>query len=68
MGKVKLTLDRYLDGHKITRYRLSEDSGVRYPTIDRYYKNTVKSYDGYILAKICDALDCEISDIIEYIK
>ena len=65
---LKLTLDKYLDEHKITRYELSKRTGIEYQIIDKYYKNKVVRYDSYILDKICTVLDCGISDIIEYVK
>lgn len=68
MGQIRLILDKYLDSRNITRYQLSEDTGIRYDTIDKYYKNKLQRYDSYILTKICDTLDCEINDIIEYKK
>ena len=68
MGKVFLTLDTYLDSHGISRYYVSEKTHIRYDTISKYYRNRISRYDGYILAKICDALDCDISDIICYEK
>ena len=66
MKQVKLALNKYLDSHKITRYKLSEDTGIRYDTIDKYYKNKLQRYDSFILSKICAALDCDVCDIIEY--
>ena len=65
---VKLTLDKYLDSHKVTRYELSKRTGIQFQIIDNYYKNKVVRYDSYILSKICTALDCSISDILEYTK
>ena len=65
---VKLTLDRYLNEHGITRYELAKRTEIKFQTIDRYYKNRVVRYDTYILDRICSALECEISDIIEYVK
>lgn len=65
---VKLTLDKQLAKSEITRYELSKRTGIVYHTIDSYYKNQIVRYDSYILNKICEALDCEISDIIEYVK
>ena len=63
---VKLTIDKILTEMKITRYELSKRTGIRYQIIDNYYKNYVKRYDSYILDKICVALNCGISDLIEY--
>ena len=65
---VKLTLDKYLNEHQITRYDLAKRTGVEYQIIDKYYKNKVVRYDSYILDKICTALDCDVSDIVEYVK
>ena len=65
---VKLTLNTYLDEKGITRYQLSKLTGIGYPIIDKYYKNKVVRYDSYLLDKICAALDCDISDLIEYKK
>ena len=65
---VRLTIDKYLDGHGITRYELSKRSGIKFQTIDSYYKNRVVRYDSYILDRICEALDCNVCDILEYTK
>ena len=65
---VQLTLDAQLKKCGITRYELSKRTGIIYHTIDSYYKNQVVRYDSYILNKICEALNCNISDIIEYKK
>ena len=65
---VRLTIDRYLDKHGITRYELSKKTDVKFQTIDRYYKNRVVRYDSYILDRICAALDCNLCDIIEYVR
>lgn len=65
---VKLTLDKYLEKRGITRYELAKRVDVKFQTIDRYYKNRVVRYDSYILDRICAALECDLSDIIEYVK
>ena len=65
---VKLRLDRILHKKGITRYELSKRTGIMFHIVDRYYKNTVVRYDSYLLNKFCEALDCEISDLIEYTK
>ena len=65
---VKLVLDRYLDCHGVTRYELAKRTEIKFQTIDRYYKNTVVRYDSYILDRICAVLECDMCDIIEYVK
>ena len=63
---VKLKIDKYLNSCGITRYELAKRTGVKFQTIDRYYKNQVVRYDSYILDSICSALKCDLSDIMEY--
>lgn len=65
---VRLTIDRILEKRGITRYELAKRTEIKFQTIDRYYKNRVIRYDSYILDRICAVLECNVSDIIEYVK
>lgn len=65
---IRLSLDKALEKYGLTRYELAKRTGIQYQIIDNYYKNKVKRYDSYVLERICDAMDCTISDIIEYKK
>ncbi len=65
---IELTLDKALKRYGLTRYELAKRTGIQYQIIDKYYKNKVKRYDSYVLERICDAIGCQISDIIEYKK
>lgn len=65
---VKLILKEYIDEKRITRYELAKRTGIKFQIIDNYYKNKVVRYDSYILDKLCAALECDISDIIEHQK
>ena len=66
-GKVDIKLKDYLDSHDITRNSLALATGIRYDVIDRYYKRKVVRIDLENFAKICYALNCKLSDILEYI-
>lgn len=63
---ITVTLKELLEEKGITRYQLSQMTDTKYQTIDNYYKNRVTRYDGFLLSKICKALDCEIGDILKY--
>ncbi len=65
---IRISLDKALTAAGISRYELAKRTGIQYQIIDNYYKNRVKRYDGYVLERICDALDCNIGDIIMYEK
>ncbi|MBR4853015.1 MAG: helix-turn-helix transcriptional regulator [Clostridia bacterium] len=64
---IRMTLDKALKERGMSRYRLSQLTGVQFQVIDKYYKNKVVRYDSYVLNKFCEALNCKIGDIIEYI-
>ncbi len=65
---IRLTIDKLLSEKEITRYQLAKLTKIKYQTIDNYYKNKVVRYDSFILSKICEVLECEIGDILTYIK
>ena len=65
---IRLKIDRYLDERGITRYELAKRTGIRFQIVDNYYKNKVVRYDSDLLDRFCHALDCDIADLIEYVK
>lgn len=65
---VRICLDKTLERLKVSRYELAKRTGIQYQIIDNYYKNKVKRYDSYVVDRICVALDCDVNDIIEYVK
>ena len=65
---VRLIIDRCLKERGMTRYELAKRTEVKFQTIDRYYKNRVVRYDSYILDRICSVLECDLCDILEYVK
>lgn len=65
---IRICLDKALDKYNISRYELAKRTGIQYQVIDNYYKNKVRRYDGFVLERICIALDCNINEIIEFVK
>lgn len=65
---IRVCLDKALQERDISRYELAKRTGIQYQIIDNYYKNRVKRYDGYVLERICIALDCNVGDILEFVK
>lgn len=65
---IRVCLDKALRKYGISRYELAKRTGIQYQIIDNYYKNRVKRYDGFVLERICTALDCDINDILELVK
>ena len=67
MKKIRLRLDILLQEAGINRLTLYKQTGISYPVIDRYYKNTVRQYDSSVLLRICLALGCDIKDLLEIV-
>ena len=68
MSSIRLPLKEVLEQRGITRYELSQRTDIKYPIVDKYYKNKVIRYDSTLLLKMCVALDCGIEDLIEVIR
>ncbi|MCI8806099.1 MAG: helix-turn-helix transcriptional regulator [Clostridiales bacterium] len=68
-GFVKVKLAEMLDERGITRNKLSTLIGVKYDVINRYYKaENITMVDIDLFARICYVLDCNITDLLEYVK
>lgn len=68
-GEIKIKLSEIMKEKGITRNKLRTLTGVKYDVVDRYYKaENVERIDLDFLAKACFVLNCEISDLLEYIK
>lgn len=65
---VRLKLDTLLAEKQMSRYTLSKISGVQYLVVDNYYKNKVIRYDSLVLDRLCEALGCDVADLIERVK
>ena len=65
---ITLTLEKILKEKNISRYELAKRTGITFQIIDNYYKNKVVRYDSFVLNKICEAIECDLSDIMEYSK
>jgi putative transcriptional regulator len=57
----KLLIDK-----KLTKTELREKTGISTSTLAKLSKNEDVSLS--VIQKICSELDCDISDVIEYVK
>lgn len=62
---VIITLQQILDEQKMSQRELSKRSGVRQMTINVMCNNTAQRIDKFHLDKICEVLNCDISDILK---
>ncbi len=65
-GMVYCNLKEIMDKRNITIYRLAKLTNLKYDVILRYYNNSIIKYDSLVLAKLCYALNCSISELLKY--
>jgi DNA-binding Xre family transcriptional regulator len=62
---VTCRLKQVAEARGFNRHQLSMQSGISYPTIDKYWSNEAIRYEGRVLDRLCEVLDCEPGDLIK---
>lgn len=60
-------LSRILGEKRWSQARLARETGIRAATINEWYNDLAVRISLENLDRICEALDCDVSDIFEYI-
>lgn len=68
MGKIVLRLDRMMVERKVSLNDLAEKVGISNVNLSKIKNNKVTAIRFSTLAAICDALDCQAGDILEFQK
>lgn len=66
-GKVKINLDKIIKEKNISKNKLTQKTEMQRTQLNNYCKQNIQRIDLSILARLCYVLECDISDIIEYI-
>ncbi len=66
--KIVITLDQLLVKKEMSQRELSKRTGIRQPSINEMCRNQTQRLPLENLAKICEVLECEISDILVLVK
>lgn len=66
MGKIILRLDRMMVERKMSLNELAEKVGIANVNLSKIKNNKVTAIRFQTLASICEALQCEAGDILEY--
>ncbi len=68
MGKIVLHLDRMMTERKISLGELAEKVGISNVNLSKIKNNKVTAIRFSTLAAICEVLNCDAGDILEYVK
>lgn len=64
---VKIHLSRLLGEKRWSQAKLSRLTGIRPSTINEIYNEFAERLNVEHLDRICEALDCDLTDLLEYI-
>lgn len=64
---IKIKLSTMLGEKRISQRELSKITKIRPNTINAYYNDYAKRFNRDDIDKICHALQCDLTDLIEYI-
>ena len=67
LGKIKLHLDEIRKKKNISINKLACRAEMQRSQVRSYCNNTVQRLDMAVLARLCYALECDVTDIVEYI-
>lgn len=63
---IRFRLKVLLAERNMTQKQLAEMTGIRPPTISAIATNTVKHIPVNVIERICEALNCQPGDLMEY--
>ncbi len=66
-GKIRIKLDKLLKESGLSKNKFSQRSEMQRTQLNNYCKNEVTRLDIDVLARICTVLNCQISDLLEFI-
>lgn len=65
---ILINLDKILAGKGLSQHKLANLTGIRQPTINEMCRNQSLHIPLKNLAKICEVLECDITDVLELKK
>lgn len=66
-GTIRLKLDEQLKKSGLSKNKFSQRAELQRTQLNKYLRNEVSLLDKAVLARMCTVLNCEISDILEFI-
>ncbi len=64
---IKNHLSKLLGERRMTQSELAKRTGIRPSTINEWYHEFIVRMNVDHMERICEVLDCQLSDLIEYI-
>lgn len=66
-GKIVIRLEELIKEKGISKNKLSHKAEMQRTQINNFCKNEITRLDTDVLARLCTALECDISDLLEFV-
>lgn len=66
-GYIKIKPNKLIKEKGISKNKLSHRAEMQRTQISQYCKGEITRLDTAVLARICNALNCKIEDLLEYV-
>lgn len=66
-GTIRIKLDALIREAGISKNKLSHRAEMQRSQINHYCNNAISRLDIDVLARICTVLNCDISDLLEFV-
>ncbi len=66
-GTVNLKVNEQLKKSGLSKNKFSQHAEMQRTQLNKYLKNEVALLDRSVLARMCTVLNCDISDILEFV-
>ncbi len=65
-GSIEIHLDKLLENDGLSKNKFCQRAELQRSQLNGYLNNTITRLDTDVLIRICDTLNCSISDLLEY--
>ena len=66
-GTIKIHLAELIEQRGISKNKLSQRAEMQRTQLNNYCNNTISRLDIDVLARLCTVLECDISDLLEFV-
>lgn len=66
-GTINLTLNKQLEKSGLSKNKFSQRAEMQRTQLNKYLRNEVALIDRAVLARMCTVLNCDISDLLEFV-
>lgn len=67
-GRIVFNIKVIMKKKNLTKSKIARNTGLHHLVVERYIKGESVKYDKEVLAKLCFVLDCELQDIMYYVR